>query len=231
MALRGTAVGGVDGARGAWIVALQHRADWRLERCDDFGDVVALSDQAGLIRVGVDMPIGLPQSGARAADIEARALLGPRRSSLFPTPVAAVLDATSYEDALARSRGASGTGLSKQAYHLLPMIRQVRDAVAPAQGDRFFESHPETTFTVLAGEPLPTKKSAAGVGRRLAILRAHCPSLDEVLASAPEGSAVDDVLDAMVAAVSARRALEGTARVFGADAGLDAAGYPLRILA
>lgn len=225
------AVGGVDGARGAWVVALQQGGNWCLERCEDFAAVVALADREGLVRVGVDMPIGLPSAGARTADTEARALLGVRRSSLFPTPVAAVLHAASYEEALASSRAASGKGLSKQAFHLLPMIRQIRAAVEPGQSGRFFESHPETTFTVLAGEPLPTKKSAAGVGRRLALLRVYCGDLDDVLSSAPAGIAVDDVLDAMVAAVSARRVVDGAARIFGAEAGVDAAGYPLRILA
>lgn len=225
------AVGGVDGARGAWVVALQQASTWRLERCEDFASVVALADREGLVQVGVDMPIGLPSAGARTADTEARAVLGVRRSSLFPTPVAAALHAASYEEALAASRAASGKGMSKQAFHLLPMIRQVRDAVGPGQRGRFFESHPETTFTVLAGEPLPTKKSAAGVGRRLALLRSYCTDLDDVLASAPAGLAVDDALDAMAAAVSARRVVDGAARIFGAGAGVDAAGYSLRILA
>jgi len=36
--------------------------------------------------VGVDIPIGLPSKGVRAADAAARAFVGPRRSSVFPTP-------------------------------------------------------------------------------------------------------------------------------------------------
>jgi len=39
-----------------------------------------------LVQVGIDMPLGLLASGWRAADREARALLGPRRSSIFAIP-------------------------------------------------------------------------------------------------------------------------------------------------
>lgn len=223
------AVGGVDGARGAWVLVVHDARGWSVEGCADFADVVVAADAHGLVAVGVDMPIGLPDAGGRAADTQARALLGGRRSTLFPTPVAAVLEAGDYADALARSRAASGKGLSKQAFNLLPMIRQVRGAIAPGAADRFLEVHPETTFTVLAGHTLSPKKTAAGVGERLRLLAPHCADLTALLAAAPGGCAVDDVLDAAALAVSAARFVAGDARIFGG--GTDRAGYPLRIVA
>ena len=42
-------------------------------------------DDAGV--VGIDMPLGLPESGWREADRTARGLLGPRRSSVFARPI------------------------------------------------------------------------------------------------------------------------------------------------
>ncbi len=39
---------------------------------------------AGVAAVAVDMPLGLVEKGWRAADLAARALLGERRSSVFP---------------------------------------------------------------------------------------------------------------------------------------------------
>ena len=39
--------------------------------------------------LAIDIPIGIPEAGARPADREARALLGPRRNSVFPAPVRA----------------------------------------------------------------------------------------------------------------------------------------------
>jgi len=50
-------------------------------------------DRAELWWVAVDMPIGLRAAGPRPCDAEARRLLGPRRSSVLPTPARVVLDA------------------------------------------------------------------------------------------------------------------------------------------
>ncbi len=229
-------VAGVDGARGAWLTAVLDGSSIDLARCRTFDEVVDLADERELAVVGVDMPMGLPDTGGRAADREARALLGPRRSTLFPTPVAAVLDAADHADACRRSLAVSGRKLSIQAFNLVPMIRQLRGAVPAQASDRFVEVHPETSFVELAGEPLAPKRTATGIAQRLAVLSAALGAgleadLDEVVATAPSGVAVDDVLDALVVAWSARRHATGTARIFGAGAGVDTAGYPLRIIA
>ena len=104
----------------------------------------------GLAAVRVDMPIGLPARGGRHADAEARAVLAERRSTLFPTPSDAVLGADDYDEAQRMSWLATGKRISKQAFHLIPMIRQVRAALDPADWDGFFEAHPEVTFAVIA---------------------------------------------------------------------------------
>jgi predicted RNase H-like nuclease len=200
-----------------------------LELLPTFADVVVAADREEASCVGVDMPIGLPANGPRTSDFEARALLGARRSSLFPTPVAAVLDASDYTEACAVSRRLTGKAISKQMWHLLPMVRQIRAALGPDQRERFVEAHPESTFVQLVGRPLDSKKSAAGVGQRIQALRPHVTGLDDVLASAPAGCAVDDALDALAAAVTAQRFVAGEATIFGS--GHDAAGYPLCIVA
>ena len=43
--------------------------------------------------IGIDIPIGLPDTGRRQADVLAYTLVGPRRSSVFMTPVRAALEA------------------------------------------------------------------------------------------------------------------------------------------
>lgn len=223
------AVGGVDGARGAWVLVSHTDDGWSVQGCEQFTDVVAAATSLGLAAVGVDMPIGLPATTPRASDVEARQLLGARRSTLFPTPVEAVMSAGDYADALSRSRAADGRGLSKQAFNLLPMIRQVRATVAPDSPVPYVEVHPDTTFTVLAGRPLASKKTAAGVGQRLAVLQRFCPDATRLLAHAPSGVGVDDVLDATVVAVSAARYHAGAARILGH--GVDNQGYSLCIVA
>ena len=224
-------VGGVDGAKGKWLFALVEHGACEFVLFESFAEVVARVRQLDVAAVGVDMPIGLPDRTGRVADIEARQVLGARRSSLFPTPASAVLSARDYEQAQGLSRAAVGRGMSKQAFHLLPMIRQVRSALDPTDCDVFFEAHPETTFAEIAGHPLPPKKSVSGIGSRLGVLEPFVPKLADALALAPEGCAIDDALDAVAAAWSADRFLAGTARVFGAGEGVDASGYPLQILA
>lgn len=57
-----------------------------------------------ILVVGVDMPIGLPGTERRTAEIEARELLGPRRSSIFWSPPLCTLDASDHAEANHLSR-------------------------------------------------------------------------------------------------------------------------------
>ena len=52
--------------------------------------------RTGASVVGIDMPLGLLESGWREADRAARGLLGPRRSSVFAIPPRAVWAQASY---------------------------------------------------------------------------------------------------------------------------------------
>jgi hypothetical protein len=78
--------------------------------------------------IALDMPIGLPERGPRACDLEARRLLGPgRASSVFPAPIRPVLVATSYDDACQIRLQVEGKKLSRQAWVIVPKIREVDD--------------------------------------------------------------------------------------------------------
>src|SRR5262249_10561074 len=101
---------GADAARGGWIaVALENGrfAEAVLERrlpavLVRFPDAVV---------VGVDDPIGLPAVGSRRrADVEARVVVGPRRSSVFFTPSRAALEAQTYAEARAVEPSTSAQG-------------------------------------------------------------------------------------------------------------------------
>lgn len=157
--------------------------------------------------VAVDMPVGLAADGPRAADRAARAALGPRRSSVFPAPVRAVLDATDHADAVARSRAACGAGIPVQAWHLVPKVKEVDLLVRsapPAVRDSVRETHPELAFAVLGDGPCThPKRTAAGRRERLARLRPWVPDRWTTPSRTPAGAARDDVLDALVLAVRA----------------------------
>ena len=107
------AIAGVDGTPAGWVVVAGE---------DARGDVRAfcvkqLADLPRDLRVvAVDVPIGLAERGPRLADHLARRALGPRGSSVFPTPVRAVLGARSWEDACARHERVDGRRVSKQTF-------------------------------------------------------------------------------------------------------------------
>ncbi len=205
----GHVVGGLDGCRGGWILATLGPDDLAVWLAPAFAAVVAQVEAAALEAVAVDMPIGLPDDGTRAADTEARRRLGPRRSSVFPTPVRATLGAVGYHDALARSRAACGKGLSRQSFNLLGHIREVDRAITPVRQDRIFECHPELTFAQLAGAPLThSKRTAAGIDERLGLLsralgaRRHAQLVDALERHTP-GAGPDDLVDAAAIALVA----------------------------
>lgn len=164
----------------------------------------------------IDIPIGLPERGPRSVDVSARRLLGPRASSVFPCPVRAALDGTSYSDACARSFTASGKKLSKQAFAILPKIREIDRVLRTSEEcrARVREVHPEICFYYLNSlKPMAhSKKSKEGALERRELLEAHFgPVFDRLRATVPTRDvASDDILDALVALWSAERVLSGT---------------------
>jgi predicted RNase H-like nuclease len=64
---------------------------------------------------GVDIPIGHVDGGVRRRDVEARAFVGPRRSSVFAAPPAEVLTAASYAEGNAALTSFGMPKLSRQA--------------------------------------------------------------------------------------------------------------------
>jgi predicted RNase H-like nuclease len=170
-----------------------------------------------LSAAGIDMPIGLPSGTRRASDGQLRVHLGARRSSIFPTPPRAVLDAIDYRDALARARDATGVGLSKQAWNLVGKIRELDALMTLDLQPRVSEAHPESSFAELAGKPLVTRKSTReGHEERTQLLLPSFPDVAEHLSRHATRLAVD-VLDAFAAAWTARRVADGTAKWFGDD--------------
>lgn len=229
-------VAGIDGCRTGWVVAtatLDGDAIVALSvACIERLAPVVDELRAGtLAAIGVDMPIGLPDAGRRASDAAARALLGPRRNSLFPTPPRDVLAASDWADALARCRAVNGVGLSKQVFNLLPKMREVAVLAAPEVQPALSEVHPETTFAVLGGGPcIHPKRSPAGVAERVALLAPHVPGVAAwARPGTVRGARSDDVLDACAACWSAARVATGRAQWLGDAEARDARGLRLTI--
>jgi predicted RNase H-like nuclease len=198
---------GVDAARGGWIavVLVDGRfTDAVLER--RFPGVIERFPEATVF--GVDVPIGLPKTGLRRrADVEVRAVVGARRSSVFFTPSRAALEAPTYTEARAVAPSTSAQGWA---------LRTAILDVDRIDDERVREVHPEVSFAVLAGRPLAfAKRTWNGQHERLALLRAAGV---EIPARLDAGLVpVDDVLDAAVVAWTATRIARGEHVTFPRD--------------
>jgi predicted RNase H-like nuclease len=222
------AVLGVDGWRGAWVGALLAGRSVTLLALPDVAAVLAVP---GVEAIGIDMPIGLSDDGARACDVAARELLAGlgAAGSVFPAPVRAVLAARDYAHAREVSRAATGgrRAPSAQTYQLVAAIRALDDALGDPPRDDVVEVHPELAFRELDARVRDPKVTARGLAQRLTALRAVM-DVDEALAAAPPRVPAVDALDACAAAWSAQRVADGTARTVGVDTP-DARGRPMRI--
>jgi predicted RNase H-like nuclease len=203
------AVAGVDGYPGGWVAVVL--------RDGAFGDAVAaplftelLEALGPLDAIGVDIPIGLPSTAPRRADLLARRLLGRRASSVFLTPPRAAVEADTYADALRACSSLGAPGLSRQAYALAQKILDV-DRVVVAPGADVREVHPECSFARMAGDrPAAPKRTWDGLQERVSRLAARSIRVPWPLGLPPQVAA-DDVLDAAAAAWTASRIAAGTA--------------------
>lgn len=180
--------------------------------------------------IAIDIPIGLPDAGIRACDVQARRRLPGRASSVFAAPVRPVLACKTYAEARALLASRGGASMSAHAFGIVGAVRDVDDAVSPRDEDRIIEVHPELVFARLGGgRPAAPKKSAAGAGRRIELLSSWLPDVVDVLAHCPITVPVDDALDALACAWLAERWVAGDVEMLG-DGARDARGLVMRIV-
>ncbi|MSP89991.1 MAG: DUF429 domain-containing protein [Alphaproteobacteria bacterium] len=230
---------GIDGCRAGWMVVrgTAEPGHVEVEIALDWRAAVA----APFAKAAVDMPIGLPDSGARHCDQAARDLLGwPRMLSVFLHLRRPLLDFPDYANANRWAR-TDGKGISKQAWHLLPLIAEIDRWITPARQARLCEAHPELIFRALNnGQALvQSKKTRAGLDKRRSLLkRAGFIDVDAWLERLqPEfrrrRAVPDDLLDAYACCWTARRLAAGQAVHVtgrpGAVAGRDRRGLRMEI--
>ncbi|MFZ9966333.1 MAG: DUF429 domain-containing protein, partial [Steroidobacteraceae bacterium] len=207
---------GIDGCPAGWVAAIQADTEVELRLASCLKDLVAGLPARSLL--AIDMPIGLPEAGPRECDVLARRRLGAARgASVFAAPVRAVLNARDYATALARHRRADGRGLSRQAFNILPKIREVDRLLAsrPNLRRRMIEVHPESSFAQWnGGAPIPAgKKTREGRQQRSHLVDTRWPGLREAFLALTlrREVAEDDILDAFAALWSAERYARGEA--------------------
>lgn len=231
-------VGGVDGCKAGWICVT------RSPRGDDLGSTVArtaddLAELAATLEVvAIDIPIGLPESGVRSCDREARRLLGrPRGSSVFPAPVRAALAATNREEASRITAARDGRKVGAQAWAIVAKVRQVDELLQerPELRGRFREVHPEVSFRALNGSrPVAaSKRTLDGMTRRLDLVTAQFgpAAFRQVRDAWPHGAVGDDdILDALALLWTAERIASGTAVTLPACPPTDTTGLGMEIV-
>jgi predicted RNase H-like nuclease len=229
---------GIDACRGGWVaVTLTDGGYAGATAAASLGDLFDGTPDA----VGIDMPLGLLESGWRECDLLARGLLGPRRSSVFPIPPRAVWAESGYAEAVRACRELTGSGFSIQAWGLRPKLLAANEYRSL---HTLFEVHPELAFAAMssgappaqagrpfqaqagrpvpaqagrlvpaqAGRPLPdSKHTTAGRAVRHALL-AQAGALPPGT-SPPRAVPLTDLLDAAAVAWSARRIATGTAAI------------------
>ena len=229
---------GVDGCPKGWFRICRETRSGRL-RFEVFERAESLLEAPPKPRiVGVDIPIGLPESGPRACDRAARSLLGARRSSVFPAPIRPALGARSRAEADRVGRQVDGRGVSAQAFNLFAKIAAVDELLAASVAARraLVEVHPELSFRAWNDDqPMAfAKKHRQGRAERLELAEAWLgPSLIERARGdvRKRDLADDDILDAVAVLWTAHRIAAGRAVTLPAEpAPLDAGGRPMRIV-
>lgn len=155
-----TPLAGADGCKTGWLCLLAESTNAPLTAfiAPTFQTLVDRLPQGGIL--AVDIPIGIPDCGPRQCDIEARRQLGPRRSSVFPAPIRAVLESPSYEQACATRQAIDGKRMSKQAFAITPRS---------AKSTSFFAA--EMSPVVKCGSVIPRSPLRCGRARLLASRR------------------------------------------------------------
>lgn len=203
---------GVDACKKGWFaVALDRQGNWNI---GIFKTVVAFwSAFQNLSLILIDIPIGLPYSGKRRCDTETRKILDRRASSVFPVPCRKALQAKTYGQACQINQQVMGVKLTIQTWNISAKIFEVDRLLRnnkQAQR-RIRESHPELCFWSLAGgHPMAySKKRPQGFSERYSILKKLYPETKAIVDKALErfmrkDLARDDILDAIILAVSAK---------------------------
>lgn len=214
------AVIGVDWAKDGWLairIAAFTAGGWDIRV---FPSVAALFDKWGdASLILIDIPIGLPDSERpdRSADRLARRKLEARRSSVFPAPGRAAIEAfrrggyQNYRAGSEANRRELGKGLSKQAWGIAPKVGEVDVHLRSNDAARrkMREVHPELCFWGFNSRRALShpKKKDAGIRERLEVLCSIEPMADSIwrdaLSTAHTGVKQDDILDALAAALTA----------------------------
>ncbi len=195
---------GLDGFSKGWVAVCTDGATCELHVFGHISELRTITFD----RAGIDMPIGLPERGERACDLEARARLRPHASRVFTGARRGLWDHPSHADANRALKRRGEKGVSIQLWNLGPKILEVDQFMTPRQQQKIREAHPELVFLRLNdGRPLPSKHAPEGISLRVKLLRREgFANVRRWIEADPlgTGARADDILDACAVAIAAR---------------------------
>ncbi len=231
-------IAGVDGCKAGWLRLVQDLRNGEI-KSDVSADASELFDrQPQPVVLGIDIPIGLTESGPRDCDRLARNLLGrPRGSSVFPAPVRPALGTTDREKASRITQAADGRRVGVQAWGLYRKIREIDFVLRtrPDLSSTVREVHPEVSFRAWNGGQAMqfSKRTPKGRDeRRRLVDRDFGPDAFETVRSEFRVSDVahDDILDAFAVLWTASRIHRGLAVTLPEEPTVDAVGLRMEIV-
>ena len=172
----------------------------------------------------IDMPIGLSsQKFSRKIDQEIRKLLPKnKKGSVFTPPCREALSKNNYKKANSINKDITGKGISIQSWNLHKKINELDNLLINDLSSRsiIHESHPELCFLKFNNSnPLEyNKKTKEGIKQRIEIIGKEIKNIAEILNNSMDkfrGSKVkiDDLLDAIILAISAKKWKDNGSRV------------------
>lgn len=203
---------GVDGCKAGWFFVGHMEGHFEIGTVSSVAELI--DKFPNVQEIVIDVPIGLWDKGdaTRDCDIEARRLLKPRGSTVFPAPLRPCLLSASYKDACSLSERLSGKKLSQQAFNIFGKIKEVDQLLrqTPRLRSIVREAHPELGFCMLnGGTPIMSKKKrTAGIEERLALLNKTLSNSCDLYNQAMKEFlrkevARDDIVDAIMCMVIA----------------------------
>ncbi len=204
---------GIDGCRSGWFyVGLDENDKYSFGVISDISEIkneINIAEQ-----VLIDIPIGLREfdKKERLCDLEARALLGNRRSSVFPPPSRLALNQNDYHKASTVNFDCTGRRLSKQSFAIMTKIKEIDDFLFNKNiQNKIREMHPEVCFWALNGKKpmIFNKKKPEGIRERTLLLKQFYSNSERLIDEAKakflrKDVALDDIIDALVGAVTAK---------------------------
>ena len=228
---------GIDGCKLGWILISFDEGEEvykALESTEDLKDAFETYD-----RILVDMPIGLEdEMYTRECDALLRKKLGAEySSSVFTPPIRPALHAPSYAEANMISYEYTEKKLSLQAWNITPKIRLL-DQLLTANEDfktKVLESHPELLYQHLNDGMIFQKKNLKkGIRHRLGLIVDEEPVADDFFRDIKEeyrrsDIGEDDIVDAMVLALYAKRSISKDLKTLPPEVEYDSEGLPKAI--